>query len=264
MVREGLRIDNQHMPHALDPARGKLERAHESILSLEGEIEIFLQEGSGSVIPKDDQAAAQEAVKHHTSRIIPGRFSILVGEIVHHLRSSLDHVAWQLSSQQKRLSDPSGIEFPIFCSKPMDKSATRRYQRKIEGVGEHGRKIIDALQPYNRDPAFLLTGPVNDPLWIVHEMDRIDKHRELIITLGAFDVAVSGMADIYLMLYRQDDLPEEDVVGLGRSFDPDSKVTTQVAFHEFGALRMQPVIPGLSKLTRYVNRVLDVFASECF
>jgi hypothetical protein len=253
------------MPHPLDGVHEKLERSHENIRNLKTEIDAFLQDAAYPVIPNDDPATVQEAAKLHTNRIIPRRFSILSGEIIHHLRSCLDHTAWQLSSPQKRLDDPSGIEFPIFSSKPPDKNTIRRYERKVEGISDVGREIIEALQPYHRDPAFMLTGPLCDPLWIIHDMDRIDKHRELIMTLGAFDIAVPrmGMADIYLMLYRESDFPEEDIVGLGRAFDPNSKIATQVSFREFGGRKIQPVIPGLSKLARYVHDdVLLKFADD--
>lgn len=253
------------MSHRLDGAHGKLERAHENILNLEREITVFLQDGPYQVIPYDDPKIVQEAAKFHANRIIPSRFAILIGEIIHHLRSCLDHIAWQLSSAEEREAHPGAIEFPIFSSKPSDKSAINGYERKIKGVSAHGRKIIEQLQPYHRDPAFLLTGPVNDPLWIIHDMDIIDKHRELIITIGGFNIATEdGMAHMYLMLYREGNFPEDDIASLGRSLDPNSKITPQISFQDFGRRKVQPVIPGLSKLAAYVHAVLFRFANECF
>jgi len=252
------------MPHALDGIQEKLERANENILNLEREIAAFLQDGTYPVIPNDELGAFQEAIESHTNRIIPRRFGILSGEIIHQLRSCLDHIAWELSSAEKRTIDPRGIEFPVYASKPVEKREIRRYERKVEGISEPGRKIIEALQPYHRDPAFMLTGPHSDPLWIIHDMDATDKHRELILTAATFDIPAKGMESIWLMLYREADFPESDIVGLGRAFDPNSKITTQISFREFGGRKLQPVIPTLSKLTRYMRRVLLVFAEECF
>jgi hypothetical protein len=252
------------MSHALDGVRGKLERANENILNLDREITAFLQAGAYPIMPDDEPGTVQEAVKSHTDRVIPLRFSILSGEIIHHLRCCLDHIAWELSSVEKRTRDPRGIEFPIYSSKPADKPALRRYERKVEGIPDPGRKIIEALQPYHRDPAFMLTGPFSDPLWIIHDMDTTDKHRELILTSATFDVGAKGMESIWLMLYREADFPERDIVGLGRAFDPNSKITAQISFREFGGRKLQPVIPALSKLTRYVHRILLVFTDECF
>jgi hypothetical protein len=175
----------------------------------------------------------------------------------------LDHIAWQLSSPQKRESDPAGIEFPIFSSKPVEKGAVRRYERKVEGISDAGRKIIEELQPYHRDPAFLLSGPLCHPLWIIHDMDRIDKHRELVITMATFDIPVRGIESMYLRLYRESNFPEGDIVDLGRAFDPNSKITTQISFREFGGGKVEAVIPGLHYLARNVHEVAGMF-SGCF
>ena len=252
------------MPHPLDGVRERLERANENILILHKEISTFLQDGADPVIPNDEPGAIQEAVESHTDRVMPLRFSILSGEIIHHLRSCLDHVAWELSSADQRARHPTRVEFPIYVSKPVDKGEITRYERKVEGISGPGRKLIEAIQPYNRSPA-ILTGPQADPLWIIHEMDTTDKHRELVLTAATFDIRTQGMMEsLWLMLYREADFPEREIVGLGRSFDPNSKVTTQVSFREFGGRKIQPVIPGLSKLTRYVDRIGRGFADECF
>jgi hypothetical protein len=251
------------MNHPLDGVHERLERANENIRNLKSEIEAFLEDGTHPIIANEDATTIQEAVDFHASRVVPLRFSVLGGEIIHHLRSCLDHIAWQLSSKRKRSKDPTGIEFPIFSSKPTDENAISRYERKIEGISQPGRNIIEGLQPYHRQPA-MLTGPRNHPLWIIHDMDRIDKHRELIITIGAFDIRVTGMASIRLMLSRYANFPEGDIAGLTKTLDPNCKVTPQISFRDFGGRKIQPVIPGLVKLTDYVGGVAKMFSDECF
>ncbi len=252
------------MLHPLSGVQEKLKRANENILNLEREISLFLQQGPNPVIPNDDLEAFQEALKLHAETQIPERFSILAGEIVHHLRSCLNNIAWELSSPKKRLDDPRGIEFPIYIGKPANKSELRRYERKIEGIPARGRKIIEGLQPYHRAPA-MLTGPRSHPLWIIHDMDTVDKHRELILATAAFDIAdVGGIGGIWLTLYRQGDFPEGDIAGLARAFNANCKITTQVAFREFDGRKVQPVIPSLQKLTRAVQEVVLMFMDECF
>lgn len=249
-----------------DPVRGaheKLKRANENIVNLQREIAVFLEEGEHRVIPNHPQVV-EETVKSHLDRAIPDRFSVLIGEIVHHLRSCLDHIAWELSSATKRSDNPRGIEFPIYISKPSHKGEIKRYERKVEGISQRGRVLIERVQPYQRDPNFVLTGPRSDPLWIVHEMNTIDKHRELVLTTATFDIPLTGMEDILVMLYREANVPENDIVGLGRAFDPNSIITAQLAFRDFGGRNCCPVIPGISKLARHVERVLLMFERECF
>jgi len=248
---------------SLNGAYEKLKRANENILNLEKEICAFLEKGPNPIVPDKKMEALEEATKIHVNRVIPGRFGILSGEIIHHLRSCLDHIAWELSSPQKRIRDPRGIEFPILYAKPSNAKELRAYERKVEGIENAGRRIIEMLQPYNR-PAAMLSGPGNDPLWIINKMDIIDKHRELIVVVGSFDIPLDGTAGAWTMLYRDADFPEDDIAGLARSLQPDCAISPQVAFREFGERKMQLVIPGLSKLSRYIGRVLAVFDRECF
>ena len=100
--------------HPLDGIQEKLNRADENIGNLNREIVSFFNDGPYPVLPDKDDGLFQEAVDYHSSRIIPQRFSVLAGEIIHHLRSCLDHLAWILSNEEKRVRDPQGIEFPIF------------------------------------------------------------------------------------------------------------------------------------------------------
>src|ERR1700761_1924172 len=85
------------MDHPLSGAYEKLHRAEENIEKLELEITRFFEESKYPVISNENDQLFLEAIDYHGNRKIPIRFSVLAGEIVHHLRSSLDHVAWQLS-----------------------------------------------------------------------------------------------------------------------------------------------------------------------
>ncbi len=250
--------------HQLDGARKKLERADENILNLHREICFFLNDGANPVVPHRDVKVVEQAVKAHIQRPIPARFSVLAGEIIHHLRSCLDHIAWELSSDEKKAGDPRSVEFPIYKRKPIDKSQIASYKRKVDGISDTGKRIIEQIQPYQRDPNFMLTAPDCDSLWIIHQMDATDKHREPVLTAATFDISAGGMESLWLMLYREANFPQDFIVSLRRAFNPDSKITTQISFQDFGGRKLQPVVPSLLKLTRQVRRVLTLFNDQCF
>jgi hypothetical protein len=94
------------------------------------------------------------------------------GDIVHNLRSALDHLAHQLVLVGSPGKEPTRrIEFPIakdFATYEKDKRA------KVEGMRQDAIAAIDALKPYKGG---------NDDLWRIHELDNIDKHRGL-FTIG--------------------------------------------------------------------------------
>jgi hypothetical protein len=152
----------------------KLERADENIINLHNEIVRFFKGSKYPVIPKPNEQGWQEAVDYHRDLQIPKRFSVLAGEIIHHLRSSLDHIVWHFSSAEARRDHDNALEFPIYRNLPSKKELPG-YQRKVQGISNSRvLTLIKDLQPYNRVPDVS-----DDPLLIVHDMDRFDKHREL-------------------------------------------------------------------------------------
>lgn len=72
------------------------------------------------------------------------------------------------------------------------------------------------------------------------------------------------MAGMYVLLQRYAGRTEGEVGSLAKTLDPERKLIPQVAFLEFGGRRVQPVVPGLSGLVRYVKEVIELFDTECF
>src|SRR5437868_2335967 len=92
----------------------KLERADENIRNLNTEITSFLGEKPAGGFSEEQQKRLAEWAEFHAKRGVPPRFGVLAGEIAHLLRSSLDNIAWILSSDSYRKSHERSIGFPIF------------------------------------------------------------------------------------------------------------------------------------------------------
>lgn len=115
------------------------------------------------------------------------KVGVVVGDIVHNLRSALDHLVYELSRPPGGGESPSGTEFPIFLSGtdykgngPRDRSSGR-YKIRAAKLGTKG--IIEGFQPYHRrsDPDLF-------SLWQLHELSTIDKHRLVHIVTSAAKV----------------------------------------------------------------------------
>src|SRR6267142_5338043 len=92
----------------------KLYRSKEHIHNLEAEIERFFKESKYPFLTDNNGEILLEALEYHRNRPVPLRFAVLAGEVVHHLRSILDHIVWQFSEPSYR-QDPRNlkwIEFP--------------------------------------------------------------------------------------------------------------------------------------------------------
>lgn len=244
----------------------KLKRADQNIASLHGEITDFIKSGEYPVLPRPDDKMWQEAVNYHRSKRIPVRFGVLAGEIVHHLRSSLDHVVWHFSdfpSDEARIKAQNVIEFPVFETKPdpSDKNAVKRYERKIQGItNAQVRSWIEQMQPYNVQP-----DATNDPLLIVHNMDRFDKHRELVIVDSSANVLFPPeMAEISrkAALYTEGKLPVSEHPVVSRALKDHATVTPQVSFREFGKRKTQFVTAGLVELFDEISTLVAVFVTQ--
>ena len=99
------------------------------------------------------------------------------GDAVHQLRSSLDHIVYALihplTTDQKVLRK---VDFPIYINENLFEAS--------KGVGHLQRLLtpaqfteIEQAQPYKRNPA----APEDDWLWVLSELDNIDKHRTILV-----------------------------------------------------------------------------------
>jgi hypothetical protein len=239
----------------------KLERADENIVNLNTEILQFFRRSKYPILPDTNHKAWQEAVDYHRNLVIPKRFSVLVGEIIHHFRSSLDHIVWIFSNDTAKTLHENALGFPILSEVP-DKNKLASFERQIQGVDKASvKKLIADYQPYK-----LGADALDNPLCIVHDMDRFDKHRELVIVGGCanltFPATAAGTIQ-KIMKYRQGKpLPIEDIVAVQRAVKHEAKVFPQVAFAKFGQREGQFVVPCVQQLFRATISVIDQFAQE--
>lgn len=108
----------------------------------------------------------------------PDPISLLVGEVLHNLRSGLDNLAFALANAFTKPL-PEAIakrsEFPIFGNVAAYGSGVASSGvAKVQGWDPRAQTVVEGLQPYKRGDDF-----ASDPLWILHELDRINKHRLL-------------------------------------------------------------------------------------
>ena len=91
--------------HPLDGARERLKRADESIQKLNIEVTDFLAPApivtldvdieQGKPIITDKDREAFQKLQEFVAGSVPLRLRVLAGEVIHHLRSAFDHIAWQ-------------------------------------------------------------------------------------------------------------------------------------------------------------------------
>lgn len=170
------------LPPMADPlsgARMKLLRGEEHFGQLAFEHKRFLDLNPYRMLREDDLGQGKgyflwrAKIEEHPPY---EKWSSLIGECAHALRSALDHTAYALVNAKKLVSELSA--FPVLDDPAKWNSA---HPKDLPGVAPKILAEVERLQPYNG-------GKHADPLWIVHMLDIIDKHRRL----GLVDSTIEG------------------------------------------------------------------------
>lgn len=186
----------------------KLFRAHQHLKELDREAVSWIKHHLKTAVAERDPDDSDYFIIKVTADSPPNYpFGVLIGDCVHNMRCSLDHLAFALASAHTRpLPDTIAeqSEFPIFgdeSRKGVLGSGPALFRdnglRKIAGIDPAAQKVIDGLQPYHRGKDFRA-----HPLWLLHDLANIDKHR-LVHTSAA---AVRGL------LLRVSDEPDPEKI----------------------------------------------------
>jgi len=232
----------------------KLERSRTHIENLKVEVDRFFQKSDYPVLPQKDVQLLLKAVKHLEQQKVPLRFSVLAGEIIHHLRSCLDHIAWTFSSEEYRTGENRKfIEFPILQARPRMEHRFTQYERKIKGITHPDvLATIERLQPYNSPK------PLETPLFILNDMDITDKHRELVLCIAGGGIAIPP--DVFqrsIMRYMQGIITEAE----GQAeLQPYAQFVPSIAFRNSGNREPEAILPVLIELHNFIVRVMQRFS----
>ena len=100
--------------------------------------------------------------------------SAIVGEIIYNLRSSFDHLAYQLVLVGSAKTPSNRVYFPIADDQLTYFKIRDSY---LKGASPLAIAKIDSLKPYKSG---------NELLWMLHKLNNIDKHRTLITAGSAY------------------------------------------------------------------------------
>jgi hypothetical protein len=160
----------------------KLDRAQEHLNALDTALELFGQSKPYRITPQEDLQRLQYVVTITLDKA-PLPLAMIAGDVVAAIRSSLDHLAWQLALI-KTTKPSTSVCFPIYDLDTVDTHvliAKATFQLPDAAVA-----IMKSLQPYKSGKAYKDTH-----LWRLNKLWNIDKHRHLILHSGIFDMILS-------------------------------------------------------------------------
>jgi hypothetical protein len=247
----------------------KVDRAKKHIADLIGERQAFLQTDPYAVSTRRDPQSRRLIYYISKVRPVPIAFSTLAGEVVQNLRSSLDHLAYQLflvGTKGQTTSGGQHIYFPI----ARDVTAFRKdCPNRTKGIRKDAVDVIRHVEPYG--------GGNGSDLWTLHSLNNIDKHRLFITVGGSFQsVSLASLirrgsagpmqhfdapiglrpADKLCPLKLNDDLfidlPDAEE-------DKELAFGLDIALKELDLIDGEPLIDTMQRLTKSVEEVIPKF-----
>lgn len=191
-----------------------------------------------------------------TLRIPNLEWGVIVGDIVHALRSSLDQAVWLLSAEPT----PGMTAFPLCRSK---KDWAIRSPGLLWGIDPAFVTLIENAQPYKRgDSAH------SHPLAILGELSNLDKHRFLpgvALTVASGDVKINSYrgiancgefrAKIGAALHDDAVLATAKITADDSGIEPEMDVKPELAF-DLGFQRLGDIPSAI-----HAKPVIEVFAA---
>lgn len=252
---------------SLDGSFEKCKRALEHLETFKAETRAWLQVQPYRIVGKFERET-NEYVFHVGLPAAPVRFGVVAGEIIHSLRSALEHLVGQLvlANKQPLRTGPNGNGFPVL-KEPPSEGFDKRTKGKLRGVCAEARAVVERVQPYRRK-----NDPRTDPLLILDQLWIEDKHRLLIGTRGSMilldvdstrfepncDAGAIGIEKYMPFAGHEDGAEIARLTLAPKGADPyvymDAHVTVEIALRG-GA----PAIETLQLLSEDVIRVLKRF-----
>jgi hypothetical protein len=200
---------------------------------------------------------------------------VRVGEIVHNLRSALDHVAWVLAASNTddvaALWEPGTRERIMF---PVAKTTEAfSSHRLMPFISQAAKAALYPLQPHTRGHPYQVA---RHPLAVLHDLWNIDKHRVVHVGIGAIDLSTVGWRRRGVFIHEfEADIETEIVEHVGPLEDgapiaylrfptlptPPETMHVQMGGQPtasvlFGAAEYAMSVSGLEGLCSYVANVL--------
>lgn len=247
----------------------KIERSKELLNELREELNTFRQQEPYKISIKRDSKTRRPIYYISHATPLPPRIALLSGEVIQHLRSALDNLAYNFFQKESPDEEGKHIYFPIFDD--VTKYVQEKEKRTV-GMSDACKKWIDSLSPYKGG---------NDVLWQIHKLNNIDKHRLLIaagasfgsLNLGAvmtqfmkksFPEQANALLELPAMFLKPADnlfpLKEGDKLFID---GPDEKEVTNMqfridyVFNESGIVEGYPIIGTLESMIDEVERVVS-------
>jgi hypothetical protein len=174
---------------------------------------------------------------------LPNEVTLIVGDCIHNLRTSLDHMAVELSGNRD-------AHFPFGMNAETYKSSLVR--NKIDRASPEIVTFFENLEPYPGGKDALLRD--------LHDLDIIDKHRLIVVLKSQFAMTNVNITNVKGRL-KIDKLRVRGTIDIpaDMTFQYDPQITIEIIFGPDQPFEDELVIPTLSTLVEKVKSTIEAF-----
>jgi len=253
----------------------KFERATKHIETLRKTCKTWLGSNAYRIVIETEPETGYTVHRVKIRKPVPPTIALIVGDAAHNLRSTLDQRALELAvsyhgAQPVPVDIEADSEFPIFpyatsrgalgsdLFSKLDKKGHPVHGsgvHKLRGINPDAIRDIEGKQPYHRGPTDFAT----DPLWVIHELDRIDKRRRVNVTewtAAGLKMGIQSAEHIHIRRMGHTG-PIEDGTELAafKATNAQFKVdaTREIAFAQGGPAQNDSVVSALEALRDYIS-----------
>lgn len=155
------------------PLLERLDWAQDRVDRLDEATNAFFKDHAVTIWAKPNAEATEYVIRVKTGiGLIPADMGLMIGEIVHHARSTLDWLAWSIVTKPC-----DSTTFPLWPKGRGVNKAGKPIKPTISGgLSKLAASFVEQVQPY----VAWSGDPTASPLHWLDEMDKIDKHRHLV------------------------------------------------------------------------------------
>jgi hypothetical protein len=189
---------------------------------------------------------------------LPEDFSLLIGDAIHNLRSSLDHATWELIGIDKGTQDRE-TAFP-FSKSPAE------YEALCDRIKTPRSDTVKFFRAFEAHP-----GGLGERFFRLHELDILDKHRALTPILGLTSIedikVTQPNGQITTLSYCQFRIGPDNRSWLIGNLNPadrveldqNSKPTIEIFFGDVKLFEYLPLVETLMDLMYACENVIGQF-----
>jgi hypothetical protein len=254
------------MSDRLDRIRAVVTRAKQNLRDFELGLKAFYDSTPYEVRHKIDPQAPKRIYYLAKLTPVPFELTAIARDVIHNLRSPLDHIADALVSDARAGAPPNWVVYYPISGSASNYPATRR--GKIKGVRQEIIDAIDATEPYK--------GGKGHALWQLNELDKLGKHRDLLSAAvvedgvdlkSMFKEISTVMPDWFLDtgpgIFLRGATPRPLNVGdtiriesLDMKVDNNRRFSFAVTLHHPGIIEREPALVALQNFTNLVDNII--------